>query len=1004
MVKYAHGSAIYCFFACFLLFVSITPVFGKGNKEPDLSKADSLIAAREYDEATLVLSDYIRRYPDKFELAHERLKRIYQIRDEFNRLADQLIYMLINDPDNPQKILDITLRLRELENDNSPLMISFVLRAQEIAQFNVYRNQLRDILAAGRTFLDRGDGAGAMQIYSNGMGLMKNEFFAAGFGARTEREVQQVTENINSVVSTFRPDTSQIELIVGNLTRAINAGQTSQVTEQLNNLTLVTNDFAKRKQELYNSVNTIDRILEELRAADPGMGDRNHLAFLTRIIHGRVGEDIQEGMLGAFDVAWRNSVGSVVDVITANIESIFTTSLSSFKSGEYSNVASVIARNESFINLSPVFFERNRQFQASGEPLTISLYGNVVLYDDIPEYLKIISLREASNTILQASNIALRLVIDRSSLTSWQEGKISLDDALSLEQRTRNNIAGMRGEFESIRGNAVAADQDISQYHDYPHLKDAITAIDNLASTFTVEERMSAQRYYTIESVFIERNLASRKERLANGRSLLDGQSRVGADGTTTVYRQPAEALEIFTALLSEISADIERGDSVLAQFGKEQREVASTTEVVSLRNRYQTAYNELNSLRSQLSALSETARGRTSLAESHRLEGERLFREAQAAFNRQDYATARNNVNLAAERFGSSLELQESPSIRATWNSMMELSSAIAAAEKERVIAEVGVLLNTAIDQYSAGNFQQAENNLMRAMQRWADTNTEEHADVVYWLGLVRGGTSARTSRVINPTEPLYPEMSQLLSQAQRNYDEGIRLINAGQRTQGLAKFTEARAQTREVKLMFPVNQQAGLLDLRMDQFTDPVAFNASFEQRLRTAVNSVRNQRSLEAYADILNLAEINPNYPNIRNEIIEAEYILVIRQRPANPANIARSKELTASARSIYDRNLTAQLPFALTQAEEAIRLDRNNIDAVILRERINLRITGAPDLIFSPEDEQRYQSTLREFQAGNYLVAFREVEILWQNTRYRSIPKLIDLRQRIHGVVQ
>jgi hypothetical protein len=239
---------------------------------------------------------------------------------------------------------------------------------------------------------------------------------------------------------------------------------------------------------------------------------------------------------------------------------------------------------------------------------------------------------------------------------------------------------------------------------------------------------------------------------------------------------------------------------------------------------------------------------------------------------------------------------------------------------------------------------------------------------------------------------------MSQLLSQARRSYDEGVRLINAGSRSQGLAKFEEARLKTREVKLMFPLNQEAGILELRMDQYTDTAAFNATFEQRLRTAINGTK-QRSVESFADLQNLAEINPGYPGMRGIVTQAEIDMGYRPPPPNPRDLARSRELTASASRILDTNNTTMFEVALSQINEAITLNPENIEATRVKDRLLNRMSVPGGIVLTSEDEAEYQRALRDLQAGNTLIARAIVERLLQNPRNRNITKLVELQRRI-----
>jgi len=382
---------------------------------------------------------------------------------------------------------------------------------------------------------------------------------------------------------------------------------------------------------------------------------------------------------------------------------------------------------------------------------------------------------------------------------------------------------------------------------------------------------------------------------------------------------------------------------------------------------------------------------------------GERLFREAQTAYQRKTFDVARDRLQRASDRFNNSLDVQESASLRQSWdNQLLALGQAISVAENEVVIAEVRNLVNNARVTYFAGNFQQAEDNLIRARNRWRITNPTENEEIIYWLGIVRGAMSARSGRVIPATAPLYPEMSQLLSTARKNYEEGVRFINAGSRAQGLAKFDEARRLTREVRLMFPVNQEAGILELRIEQFTDPDVFNASFEQRLRTAIAGTK-QRSIESFADLQNLAEINPRYTGIRAILNQAEIDMGYRPPPPNPRDIARSRELTASASRILEENTTTLYEVALTQINEAIALNPENTDAARVKDRLLNRMSVPGAIVLSSQDEDEYQRAVRELQAGNNLVAMAVVERLMQNPRNRNITKLIELQRRIQSVL-
>jgi len=993
--------------AFFWLLTAFSPVFGGGNRDIDINKADELINEKKYDEAIIILSSFARRNPDKFDLAQDRLRKIYKIRDEFSRTAEELLDTVTNDPDNSEKILALSKRMEELEDSTNPVLLSFIGRIRGLAQFSHDRKRLADILEQGRVYLDRGDCNAALQTYASGMDFYRREFFEEGYGEIIENQVRRETQRINLVLEEFQARSSTLGSITTEMARAINAGNFASAREISGRLSPVMDRFIELEQILYSSVISIERILDELKNTDHDMGDRNHLAFLSHIIRGRQGESIQEGMLGAFETYWNNSTGTVVNSITQNMQRIYTSGLDVFRTGDYPAATRTLERMDEYSRFSPLFFEKHLKLKEGEESKLAQLFDQQIVQNDIPLFIKIKSVNEASSSLIQTANLFSRgnilANIDSSSLSRWQGGNINTNAALTMELQTRESINNFQKTIENIIADTRKMDSLITQHHDTGDLKTAISAIENIQTAVTAEVRQSTRRYYSIVDADLRKNLSVRKEELEKGNILLQGQRRSDEDGSTVIDHFPAEALETLTAMLQVISEDIDRGNSTLSRYSGELATMTTHSDIKVMHENIQANVNEMAGIRSQGANLIVTARSNVAQAETYRQEGERLLREAQAAFGRQSFDTARDRLQRAIERFTNSLEIQESPSLRQAWDTqVITLGQAISQAENELIIAEVRNLVNNARTVYFAGNFEQAEEQLVRARNRWRLTNPEENEEIIYWLGIVRGALSIRSGRIIPATAPLYPEMSQLLSGARKNFDEGVRLINAGNRSSGIAKFEEARRQTREVKLMFPVNQEAGILELRMDYYTDPGEFNTSFEQRLRRAIAGTK-QRSIESFADLQNLAEINPRYPGIAGILNQAEIDMGYRLPPPNPANIARSRELTQSANRILDGNNSTQYEIALTQINEAITLNPENMEAARVKDRLLNRMGAPGAIVLNSQDEAEYQRAVRELQAGNNLAALSLVERLMQNPRNQNITKLIELQRRIQSVL-
>ena len=380
-------------------------------------------------------------------------------------------------------------------------------------------------------------------------------------------------------------------------------------------------------------------------------------------------------------------------------------------------------------------------------------------------------------------------------------------------------------------------------------------------------------------------------------------------------------------------------------------------------------------------------------------------MQEARSALSQGNFERARDRVLRAGERYDAALAIQETADTRkARDTDLVALGAEINRLENQTVVREVRPLVTQAREAYEAGTLEVAEQTLVRALSLWRRTNVEDDSELTYWLTVVRSALSLRAGRVIPVTAPLYAEMSQLLSDAKKLYDDGAALLRGGKRAEGLAKFDEARRKTREVKLVFPVNEDANLLELRIDQVTNPDAFNADFQRRLSEAVAGAK-KKDVSSFAKLQNLAEINPGYPGIKGMVVQAEIDLGYRPPPPDNRALTRAAELVASARAIIDRNDRTRFPAALAQLNQALVLNPANSQASALKDRLQTSPGGgsggggAP-LVLSSAAEREYQRAVRELQQGNTLVAMTIVQELLQDPRNRT-TRLQDLQRRIQS---
>jgi hypothetical protein len=244
---------------------------------------------------------------------------------------------------------------------------------------------------------------------------------------------------------------------------------------------------------------------------------------------------------------------------------------------------------------------------------------------------------------------------------------------------------------------------------------------------------------------------------------------------------------------------------------------------------------------------------------------------------------------------------------------------------------------------------------------------------------------------------------MSQLLSDARRTYDEGVSYYGQNRRTDGKARFDSAKENTQKVKLMYPLNETAGLLELQMERETDPQSFAANFNERVQAAISGCA-RRDWQAYAELQNLFTLYPNYPNRAAIINRAEIDMGIRPPPPDPAKVAAARNLAAQARAVVNASPDNEIELRRAQAlvNQALQNDPNNEDAAQLLNRIaTLLSTGGA--LFDQNTETKYRRALELLQQNRGIEAYQVANEILADARYKNNSRLLDLLQRIRSVV-
>jgi tetratricopeptide (TPR) repeat protein len=512
-----------------------------------------------------------------------------------------------------------------------------------------------------------------------------------------------------------------------------------------------------------------------------------------------------------------------------------------------------------------------------------------------------------------------------------------------------------------------------------------------LASAVALQENEASGRRYTIANGVMESRIQAREAELREGNALIEG-NLIRED---YVSHHPTQAAAALTQLDASIEADAAALQNLIGQYNAEPASVAASDQVRPLRDTALAMQSRLTTTRSQGRSQAASARSQSEQAASLRRQGAQLLTEARTLLNQSDFNNARERLVNAGAAYDRSLDLEDD---EATWvqrNTVLpSLGDEIATALNRWVIDEVNDLLTQISVAYFGNDFELAQNLVSRAENTWKLTQPEAHPEITNWEGMIRVGM--RAGRTIPVTAPLYAEMSQLLSEARRNYEAGRAVMDSSP-DEGRQKMDLARENINRVKLIYPMNETAGLLDLLIEQQLDPAEFTRTFAERVNAAIVGTR-RRDIESYNMLLNLRNINPQYPNIAAIIFQAEIDVGLRRPPVDPRVIAQSNELTEAARAIINSRNIARMDEAKANLTQALRLNpENQVARALFAEASAAGNVGPP--VLDSDAQRKYQQALAALSQSNFLGAITIInEIYARNPRYRYHSGLRDVETR------
>ena len=1020
----------------------------KSKKSPDasgisLSQIDALIKKTEYDQALELLNDYIASNPDNFDNAQSRIKTILNQRLQYAALADRLIKMIVNEPENSREIYEIIAQLEKYERHPSDANLQFIADVKKSAEFNYFRAVFTEIQNSAADFTKKELYVQSMEKIREGFWLYRDDFYDHWEKhPQFIKESQTVLEDLEKNIALFesREYVQKISDTVQKFISQVNQDLYKEAELTFSDLQRQFLEMNSLRLKIAGNSRKFEELFERTKAYDADSTDASYLPFMIYFING-IGSIEKSGLLGTIDGLWDNLLSTmnsaVFDRLTKVYKNYHLAALDA--QAPYQpvlNYAGLEAKVIALYNIKGGAFHRSGTKEIAVEN---PLESYKILCDYIARLTRGTEDFKKLKNQMETFMLSQKEIIGRLGRSAAEDQK-QIDELFAL----LDSVGASTGErvMHELSSAEWAASYNASASLQWNELSLIYSGL--VDQVFAQALALEVEGWKAITGCYMRQSdsyVGEARRTDAAGKTYLDGFSTKIPDADYSkikgsrayavnyaasyqpseeelnaakelglYFRYPVIAQNIFDFNCENIDSCLERINSELAFLDLSYEKKASWKESEEITRLLNENKNYLNINRNILLELKNLSLDQISIAKSKSLqavlaknEGDIRFEEAQSALKRKEYQLARKKLQDALTKYDESLDNQNDEGLRLEVDKkLMALGERITREENEFVVVEVRHLKTLAKDAYFNGRFDDAEKYLTQAKSRWADTNITEDQEITNLMTFVNTAVSMNTGREILPSYPQYPEMSQLLDMSYQYYNSGKEKYEAGNKKEGNADLNKALQSIQKLQYVYPLNQEASILTLKINKLKDPEKFREEFSQKIEAAkfmCKGVETRR--EGYANLLDYDQIEPDYPGLKNLIYQTEIEIGIRQKPLDNNSGKKARSLYDEAKKMYadakgDRK---KLEAALSKINQSLSLNSDDKDAMKLKDQITTKIGGSAPTVLSTEDERLYQLAIQRLQNNNIAGADAIVSRLLKKSQNMNSQKIKDLKVKI-----
>ncbi|TVR70413.1 MAG: hypothetical protein EA427_05865 [Spirochaetaceae bacterium] len=976
----------------FLLVAIATPASGRG--EDPVRQARELVSANRINDAILLLEQTVRDDPERIVEAEALMRTIREIRGEYNVLFELLIDNLVNNPEDITRTLQIIDQMEQLDQFPNERVLRQVEDARVIAQLAYDRNIVNETMDRARIALEANNYREAVEEYLSLEGLQRSQFDARGYGDIFVNRVNQAVDSLGNITGEFA---AQVEPYRG-------AGR-DLVSAAGDDAAVLSDDafqpFAEEAEELLQILRRLETLSQDLIVLRsqvalqfPDQPVDWYLNFREMVTRGRGEFREREGLVYAVRKLYGDYPGQIASITGEQAATDLESGLNALAENRPEEAAQRFAGAERAFR-----YQEWAEAILLGVPLQELPPESMVEQYDRGEPERFIR-AHASRLAAGSLGALSRSLVPLAALGPDQQQPL---DTLEQRKETVRTV---------VAGTVEEGEQWISTSNLFGEIPEEYLSEEVGAILATVENRIGAGYSLAVER---ERDLAVRiaglrtetapaslaaaSNELSLVEPLLEGVEEAIEDDAIRIVRYPDEALQRLAVLDGQISETLSLVLEAQEALREDEEYVATGENVQTEIQRLGTLATQLQQVRNRATEANGRAGTLIAEAEQDRNRGLQRIADARAAISAQQLEAARNNWNQARDAFFDSLEQREDPEFRVEADSLIaDVGRELLELENIIVVQRVRELITRAEAQYNQDEYVAARDTLLQAQQTWEQTNVDPNSEIDRLLLLATAALNLEEGRELSPTDPLYPVLGNYLSLAREDFNRGVRFFEAGDRNEADRFFDRSIENLRNVRDVRPLNWDSRILELRIVQLRDADEFEEIFATRFNQAVARLDQAGPLEVYSEIEVLAEINPDYPGIQQQLRRLEIMLNLRPDPIDQQRITRANQLYQQASNLAGGSRD-QMTVAVSLLEDAVDLNPGNNNARFLLDQLRIRLGGQATAALSTTDEQQYRRAETLFQQGQVLQALAITERLLSNAANQGYPPLVELRRRI-----